>query len=77
MLNFYLYSACMDAEIKALEGKVSAFVELCHRLRADNVDLRQQLATAVTQSKRLEEKISVATTRLEGLLTHIPAEDEA
>ena len=64
----------MDAELKALEGKLTQFVEFCQRLRADNQQLRQQLASAVDESKRLEEKISVATGRLEGLLTHIPDE---
>ena len=62
----------MDADLKALEGKLTEFVEFCHRLRADNVQLRQQLATAVDESKRLEEKITAATGRLEGLLTHMP-----
>ena len=64
----------MDAELTALEGKLNQFVEFCQRLRADNQQLRQQLATAVGESKRLEEKISAATDRLEGLLTHIPDE---
>ena len=63
--------------MKALEGKLTQFVELCQRLRADNVELRQQLASAVTRSKRLEEKIDAASTRLEGVLTQIPAEDDA
>lgn len=67
----------MDAELKALEGKLVQFVELCHQLRADNVQLRQELASAVNQGKRLEEKISSATTRLETLLSQMPAEDEA
>jgi cell division protein ZapB len=64
----------MDAELKALEVKVSEFVEFCQRLRADNVQLRQQLASAVDEGKRLEEKIEAATHRLEGLLTHMPDE---
>ena len=64
----------MDAEIKALEGKLRDFVEFCQRLRADNVQLRQQLASAVDESKRLEEKINAAAERLEGLLTQIPDE---
>jgi cell division protein ZapB len=62
----------MDSDLKALEGKVDEFVGFCHRLQADNQQLRQQLASAVSESKRLEEKISAATGRLEGLLTHIP-----
>jgi cell division protein ZapB len=76
-LNFPNYSAVVDAELKSLEAKVGQFVELCQRLRADNQDLRQQLASAVNQSKRLEEKINTAATRLEALLSQIPAEDEA
>ena len=67
----------MDAELKSLEAKLTQFVELCHRLRADNIDLRQQLASSVSQTRRLEEKISTAAVRLETLLNQIPAEDEA
>jgi len=67
----------MDTELKSLEGKLGQFVELCHQLRVDNLQLRQELASAVNQSKRLEEKISSATTRLETLLNQIPAEDDA
>ncbi|MGZ8154272.1 MAG: hypothetical protein ACXWUK_03105 [Burkholderiales bacterium] len=67
----------MDAELKSLESKINQFVEICQRLRADNQQLRQQLASAVNQSKRLEEKIESATSRLESLLSQIPAEDEA
>ena len=65
----------MDSELKSLEGKLGQFIELCQKLRADNQDLRQQLATAVNESKRLEEKISSATSRLESLLAQMP-EDE-
>lgn len=75
-LIFSNYSVRMDAELKSLESKVNQFVEHCQRLRADNLQLRQQLATAASQSKRLEEKITAATSRLEGLLTQMP-ESEA
>ena len=67
----------MDAELKALEGKIEQFVEFCQRLRADNQQLRQQLAAAMSQSKRLEEKITAVTGRLETLLSQMPAEDDA
>ena len=75
MFVFCNYSAWMDTEIKSLENKIEQFVELCRRLRADNQQLRQDLASAVSQSKRLEEKINMATARLEILLSQIPAED--
>jgi cell division protein ZapB len=67
----------MEADLTALETKIDQFVELCQRLRSDNQELRQQLASAVSQSKRLEEKINTVTARLETLLTQMPAEDDA
>ena len=67
----------MEVELKSLEGKIRQFVEVCQKLRADNQRLRQQLASVTTQSKRLEEKIQVAASRMEILLTQIPAEDDA
>lgn len=76
-MKFCNYSAWMDAELKSLEAKVAQFVELCQRLREDNQQLRQQLASAVSQQKRLEEKISSATARLETLLAQMPAEEDA
>ncbi|OGA39122.1 MAG: hypothetical protein A3G24_10010 [Betaproteobacteria bacterium RIFCSPLOWO2_12_FULL_62_13] len=65
----------MDAELKSLEQKISQFVDLFQRLRADNQQLRQQLASALNENRRLEEKISNATSRLESLLNQIPEDD--
>ena len=65
----------MEAELKSLERKLSQFVELCQRLRADNQQLRQQLASAVNDNKQLSEKIGTATNRLENLLNQIPEEE--
>jgi cell division protein ZapB len=67
----------MDADLSSLETKIDQFVELCQRLRSDNQELRQQLAAAVSQSKRLEEKINTATARLETMLAQMPAQDDA
>ena len=62
----------MEAEFNSLESKVEQFVELCERLRAENSELRQQLATARSDAKKLNEKIDGAKSRLEGLLNRIP-----
>ena len=62
----------MEAEFNSLEAKVEQFVELCERLRAENSELRQRLATAQSDAKRLNEKIDGAKTRLEGLLNRLP-----
>jgi cell division protein ZapB len=65
----------MDAELESLEDKINQFVGLCQRLRADNHQLRQQLASAQNDNKQLAEKIGDAKTRLETLLTQIPEEE--
>jgi uncharacterized protein (TIGR02449 family) len=62
----------MDADLKALEDKIGQFVELAQRLRADNRNLRQQLAQAINENKRLGEKVDGAKARLEALLEHMP-----
>ena len=64
----------MDGELKSLEDKIRQFVALCQRLRTDNHELRQQLASAQNDNKLLAEKIGDAKTRLETLLTQIPSE---
>ncbi|MEW6688966.1 MAG: hypothetical protein AB1452_07745 [Pseudomonadota bacterium] len=62
----------MDAELNSLEAKVAQFVGLCERLRAENHDLRQQLATARNDAKRLNERIEGAKLKLESLLERLP-----
>lgn len=62
----------MDEVFQSLEAKVSQFVHLCERLRAENIDLRQQLAAATNDAKRLNDKIDGARTKLEGLLARLP-----
>ena len=63
----------MEADLKALEERIGQFVELTQRLRADNSNLRQQLAQAMNENKRLSEKVDGAKARLEALLERMPA----
>ena len=62
----------MEADLKALEEKIGQFVELTQRLRADNSTLRQQLAQAMNENRRLSEKVDGAKARLEALLERMP-----
>jgi cell division protein ZapB len=62
----------VEAEFSSLEAKVDLFVTLCERLRAENSELRQQLAAARGEAKRLHEKVDGAKSRLEGLLARLP-----
>jgi cell division protein ZapB len=65
----------MEADLKALEQKLTQFLELCQRLRVDNQQLRQQLASVMNDNKQLSEKIGTAANRLETLLNQIPEEE--
>jgi cell division protein ZapB len=62
----------MEAELDSLDEKINQLVQLCHRLRRDNHELRQQLAAVTNESKQLSEKIENARTRLESLLSRLP-----
>jgi cell division protein ZapB len=62
----------VEAEFNSLEAKVAQFVTLCERLRAENVELKRELAAARTDARRLHEKIDGAKARLEGLLSRLP-----
>jgi len=62
----------VEAEFNSLEAKVAQFVALCERLRAENVELKQQLAAAQKDARRLNEKIDGARTRIEGLINRLP-----
>jgi cell division protein ZapB len=62
----------VEAEFSSLEAKVAQFVALCERLREENRDLKQKLAVAQSDAKRLNEKIDGAKSRLEGLINRLP-----
>lgn len=62
----------VEAELVSLEQKVAQFVGLCERLRTENHELRQQLAAARNDAKRLAERIEVARAKLERLLERLP-----
>lgn len=70
--QFCIIVPAVEAEFNSLEEKVAQFVSLCERLRAENSDLKKQLAAARSDAKRLHDKIDTAKTRLEGLLSRLP-----
>ena len=62
----------MEAEFTSLEAKVAQFVSLCERLREENTDLRQQLAAAQGDARRLNERINSARAKLALLIERLP-----
>lgn len=70
------YSEPMESELSSLEEKINQFVRLCQQLRSENIQLRQQLASAASENKHLAEKINTAAGRLEILLTQLPENEK-
>ena len=70
--GFHNYSMLMEAELTSLDDKISQLVRLTQKLREDNSQLRQNLASIHAENKLLSEKVNTAKARLEALLTQIP-----
>ncbi|GAB4419701.1 MAG: hypothetical protein OHK0054_10630 [Sideroxydans sp.] len=62
----------MQNELNALEHKLTQLVELTRHLRAENQQLRQQVAHALNQQHKSQDKIEQAAARLERLLQQLP-----
>ena len=62
----------MVNELNALESKIAQVASLCRALRAENAQLRQQLATVEVDKKGLTDRMDAARTRLEQLAAQLP-----
>ena len=62
----------MVNELNALESKIAQVAALCRSLRAENDDLRQQLAAADVAKQDLAGRIEIARLRLEAIVEQIP-----
>lgn len=62
----------MVNELNALESKIAQVASLCRSLRAENNQLRQQLAISEDEKKQLEARMDAARNRLELLAQQLP-----
>ena len=62
----------VDPELAALEERIEQLVQRLQALRAENRDLRQQLAMRTDENARNAEKLAAARSRIEALLKQIP-----
>ena len=67
-----LMNAAIDAHLDTLEQKIRQAADLCQRLRDENRELRQRIASLEGTRRDLEDKIQGARARLENLLQRIP-----
>lgn len=66
----------MQTELDTLENKLAQLVQLSQRLRAENHQLRQELAITSSQGRQINDKMEKARKRLERLLAQLPEEAE-
>jgi cell division protein ZapB len=62
----------MENELHALEVKLAQLIQVSGKLRAENHQLRQELAQALSNNRQYSDKMVVAKVRLEKLLTQLP-----
>ena len=62
----------MDADLKALEDKLTQLIALCQMLRSENLELRQNLVKAQDDTKQLKDSMTQASVRLEALIEQLP-----
>jgi cell division protein ZapB len=62
----------MENELDALEGKLALLLQVSGKLRAENNQLRQELAHALSSQRQYSDKMETAKIRLEKLLVSLP-----
>lgn len=62
----------MENELTALENKLAQLIQMSGKLRAENHQLRQELAHALSSNRQYSDKMDTAKARLEKLLAAIP-----
>ncbi len=66
----------MESDLTALEQKVAQLIELCQRLRTENIDLRQALAQSQNDIKQLKDDMALAGDRLQALIASLPEDTD-
>ena len=64
----------MENELSALESKLAQLIQMSSKLRAENHQLRQELAHALSSNRHCNDKVEAAKARLEKLLASLPEE---
>lgn len=62
----------MDADLKALEVKLSGLISLCSDLRKENAQLRLDLNATQSDAALLKTNMARASERIEALMESLP-----
>ncbi len=66
----------MQSELDALDQKLTQLTQLTQRLRAENQQLRQEVAAALNGQRQNQDKIEQVAQRLEKILEQMPADTQ-
>ena len=66
----------MHSELDVLDQKLAQLVQLTQRLRAENMQLRQEIAASLSQQRKSQDKVNEAALRLEKLLSKLPEDEQ-
>ncbi len=72
IIIFFNYSGHMDADLKALEQKLSHLIALCNELRIENSQLRIDLTSIQSDTALLKSNMDEASARVEALIETFP-----
>jgi cell division protein ZapB len=64
----------MEGELSGLEARLGVLLQQFVRLRAENLELRQQVAAHNDERARLAARLAEARQRIEGLIRQLPEE---
>lgn len=72
IMDFLNYSGYMDADLTALEQKLSHLIAMCAELRAENAQLRLSLQKIEADTSQLKANMAQASVRIETLIDSLP-----
>jgi cell division protein ZapB len=64
----------MDADLKALEEKITQLVQLCKSLRENNLELGHSLAISQERERQLKARMHQAQIRIANIIDRLPEE---
>lgn len=62
----------MNADLKALEQKLSQLISMCNELRGENAELRLNLGKIEADAATLKTNMAQASERIETLIDSLP-----
>lgn len=62
----------MNADLITLEEKLAQLISLCQLLRAENLELRQELVRSQDDNKQMKENMELASQKLKALIERLP-----